>query len=286
MSTLPLTPLARGPAPGAGGGAGATDDDGAEDDPLRRLLRPGLWLGIGFGGFFDGILLHQVLQWHHLLSKVGGAWASELHNQVLADGLFHALMYVVAAVGLFLAVRQRASLARPHGPRRFCAAFLIGFGLWHVADAFLSHWLFGLHRVRMDTAHPLAWDLGWLIVFGLLPIAAGWMLRQSNAPLRIGAPMLLVALTAAGAVLAGRPPPGGESRLVVLRESADPAAVFHALAASDARVVASDASGRVWQVAHTGPGDAWSLYRHGAAFVSGTLAPAGCAAWFPAAPSP
>jgi uncharacterized membrane protein len=29
-------------------------------------------LGFAFGGFFDGILLHQVLQWHHLLSLVKG----------------------------------------------------------------------------------------------------------------------------------------------------------------------------------------------------------------------
>jgi uncharacterized membrane protein len=28
-------------------------------------------LGFAFGGFFDGILLHQVLQWHHLLSGIG-----------------------------------------------------------------------------------------------------------------------------------------------------------------------------------------------------------------------
>nr|WP_086017472.1 DUF2243 domain-containing protein [Sinorhizobium meliloti] len=26
-------------------------------------------LGVSIGGFFDGILLHHVLQWHHLLSS-------------------------------------------------------------------------------------------------------------------------------------------------------------------------------------------------------------------------
>ncbi len=24
-------------------------------------------LGLGLGGFFDGIVLHQILQWHHLI---------------------------------------------------------------------------------------------------------------------------------------------------------------------------------------------------------------------------
>jgi uncharacterized membrane protein len=29
-------------------------------------------LGFALGGFFDGILLHQILQWHHLLSSRSG----------------------------------------------------------------------------------------------------------------------------------------------------------------------------------------------------------------------
>src|SRR3954447_23051246 len=32
---------------------------------------PGLLLGIGLGGFVDGILLHQILQWHHMLTSTG-----------------------------------------------------------------------------------------------------------------------------------------------------------------------------------------------------------------------
>ncbi|TIP73091.1 MAG: DUF2243 domain-containing protein, partial [Mesorhizobium sp.] len=26
----------------------------------------GILLGLGLGGFFDGIVLHQLLQWHHM----------------------------------------------------------------------------------------------------------------------------------------------------------------------------------------------------------------------------
>jgi uncharacterized membrane protein len=29
---------------------------------------PGLLLGIGLGGFVDGIVAHQILQWHHMLT--------------------------------------------------------------------------------------------------------------------------------------------------------------------------------------------------------------------------
>ncbi len=58
----------------------------------------GILLGVALGGFFDGILLHQILQWHHLLSLVAGM--GDLRTQVLWDGYFHALMYAVAALGL------------------------------------------------------------------------------------------------------------------------------------------------------------------------------------------
>jgi uncharacterized membrane protein len=36
----------------------------------RRIAWGGFWLGFALGGFFDGIILHQILQWHHLLSGV------------------------------------------------------------------------------------------------------------------------------------------------------------------------------------------------------------------------
>jgi uncharacterized membrane protein len=30
----------------------------------------GLLYGLGLGGFVDGIVLHQILQWHHMVSDV------------------------------------------------------------------------------------------------------------------------------------------------------------------------------------------------------------------------
>ena len=39
----------------------------------RSIALPGILLGVGLGGFVDGILLHQILQWHHMLSSSGTA---------------------------------------------------------------------------------------------------------------------------------------------------------------------------------------------------------------------
>ena len=36
----------------------------------RRARIGGVVLGFGMGGFLDGILLHQILQWHNMLSTV------------------------------------------------------------------------------------------------------------------------------------------------------------------------------------------------------------------------
>jgi hypothetical protein len=39
--------------------------------PSLRL--PGIILGVGLGGFVDGIVLHQLLQWHHMLTSAATA---------------------------------------------------------------------------------------------------------------------------------------------------------------------------------------------------------------------
>lgn len=285
---------------------------------LRRAGWGAALLGFALGGFFDGILLHQILQWHHLLSAVRVDGASlDLRTQVLADGLFHALMYVVAAIGLVLhlnSVRRvgraagrgalpaaAAGPAQPGEPGAFAALFLIGFGAWHVADALLSHGLLGLHRIRMDVAEPLAWDLGWLIVFGLLPLAAGWGLtRRMQArgmagvhagrpgarpgrPLPGLLPWLLVTATLFAGWQAQRPARPADGRpaavAVVLRPGAPAAAMLQAAARADARILWVDAAQAVWLLQPRPGADLRALYRHGALYVAGTLTPAGCAAW-------
>lgn len=223
-------------------------------------------LGISLGGFFDGILLHQILQWHHLLSLVDGL---DLRGQVLWDGLFHLAHYLLAVLGLWGLWRHRAA-APPVLP-----ALLLGFGLWHLIDAVLSHWLLGIHRIRVDAADPLAWDLGWLAAFGLLPIALALLLRGRGP----GAPGLGVAALALVAALAGlwsARVPDDRPFAVVFRPGAGLGTVLDAMAATDARLVAGDPHAGVVVVEAASP---WTFYRHGAILVGGAGLPAGCAAW-------
>src|SRR5690606_25217718 len=145
------------------------------------LARAAFWLGFALSGFFDGVLLHQVLQWHHLLSAVRG---EDLRFQIAADGYFHLFMYAIALAGLWMLWQARAGF-RDGAAARFLAWLLIGFGAWHVLDAVASHWLLGIHRIKPGSANPLAWDLGWLLAFGAAPLAIGLVLRRRGPRLGV-----------------------------------------------------------------------------------------------------
>src|SRR3954468_7963675 len=96
---------------------------------MGRRTTGGFLLGLSLGGLFDGILLHQVLQWHHLLSLVEAQPVQDLRRQILADGLFHVLLYAIACLGLYLlwsGHRQGPSEA----PLRLMAITVLGFGVW------------------------------------------------------------------------------------------------------------------------------------------------------------
>jgi len=233
-------------------------------------------LGFGLGGFFDGVLLHQILQWHHLLSLVPGL--DDLRVQVLWDGYFHALMYLVVVAGLWGLWRaRRRALAAP-GNLRLLGAALLGFGAWHLIDAVLSHWLLGIHRIKLDSPQPLLWDVTWLAIFGLVPLFAGRLLLRTSAA-RPGSPAAALCVLAMLSGLLGgwalREPPGQRFTTVVFAPGVTPAGMFGALDAAGARLVWSDrAMGVV--VVDVDKAQRWRFYRHGALLVGGTALAAGC----------
>ncbi len=175
-----------------------------------RFHWSGYLLGFGLGGFFDGILLHQILQWHHLLAGLQGEAFRDIRVQILADGLFYALMYVIAAVGLWLLWRARREFGAPGADRMLFADLLIGFGVWHIVDGVVSHWVTGIHRIRMDSANPLVWDLIWFVVFGVIPLVIGGMMRRTGrgtlARGHVAAALVAAAVLVSG-VVSMLPPP-------------------------------------------------------------------------------
>ena len=244
------------------------------------LIRWGVVLGFALGGFFDGILLHQILQWHHLLSLVPGL--DDLRLQVLWDGYFHALMYVLAALGLW--GLWRAHRRDGWDGRRLLGALFVGFGLWHIVDAILSHWLLGIHRIKLDDANPLLWDLIWFFAFGVLPLVLGWWLHRGGGTHRPNLAGPTAALLVLGAATAGagawslQPAPEQPFTTLVFHPGVSPPQVLDAVAAMDARLVWTDSAMGV-VVIDVAPERRWEFYRQGALLVSGSGLPAGCFNW-------
>jgi uncharacterized membrane protein len=147
----------------------------------RPYVVPSFLFGIGLGGFLDGIVMHQILQWHHLLTDTGddpASTVSGLEDNTLADGLFHLATWVIVAVAMTLAVRawRRGQLAPPW--RAHAGMLLAGWGAFNLVEGVIDHQLLGIHHVRDDLGAPLGWDLGFL-AFGALLVVGGLALAAT-----------------------------------------------------------------------------------------------------------
>ncbi|MDX3925968.1 MAG: DUF2243 domain-containing protein [Shinella sp.] len=250
----------------------------------RRFELAGFALGFGLGGFFDGILLHQILQWHHLLSGIEQA-RHDIRVLILTDGLFHVLMYIITGVGLWLLASKRRELAGTGADRRLFANTIVGFGAWHILDALLSHWVLGIHRIRMDVDNPLFWDLLWFAIFGLAPLGIGWAMRAGGStpgrPMFRSSPDLVLIVMMSGA-LAALPAPKETTVMVLFRPGITPADAFAAVQAVEGRVVWVDRSEQLWAIDLSNGGRSGDLYHHGALLISSSIIPAGCFNWIKA----
>jgi uncharacterized membrane protein len=133
-------------------------------------------IGVGLGGFFDGIVLHQILQWHHLVSsRVPADTLAGLQTNTFADGLFHQAMWLVTLAGVFLLYAQ---LVRPNrlAARTLVGGILIGFGAFNVVDEIVFHVLLELHHIRPGPDY-LLYDLGYTAIGAAMIGIGSWLVR-------------------------------------------------------------------------------------------------------------
>lgn len=149
----------------------------------------GILLGLGLGGFFDGIVLHQVLQWHHMLTSAGypADSVANLQLNTLADGLFHGAAYAFVALGLLVLWRRGRQAPLRWSGRVFAGLLLIGFGLFNLVEGVVNHHLLGIHHVNETApeAHWLWWDLGFL-AWGAVMLGGGYVLVKRGRAARQG----------------------------------------------------------------------------------------------------
>ncbi len=151
----------------------------AAEVPAARRSRAGVVLGIGLGGFADGIALHQIAQWHNMGSAVLPPHTMDAMRQNMSwDGLFHAATWLITLAGVWLLWRDAHYGAVPRG-RVFVGQMLLGWAAFNLVEGIIDHHLLNLHHVRDLPAHVPAYDWAFLLVGGLLLGAIGWMLSRS-----------------------------------------------------------------------------------------------------------
>lgn len=106
----------------------------------------GIFFGLGLGGFFDGIVLHQILQWHHMLTSAGYP-ANTLDNlefNIVWDGIFHASTYLFVVTASPSSGVPRAN-STSDGQESCCQHpcwWDSAFSIWLKASSTITSWDF------------------------------------------------------------------------------------------------------------------------------------------------
>ncbi|PRX01290.1 UNVERIFIED_ORG: putative membrane protein [Actinomadura viridilutea] len=163
--------------------------DEAEPASLRL---PGIVLGVGLGGFVDGILLHQLLRWHHMLTgtdsdNIGVKYydprtVSGLEMNTVWDGIFHVVCWLAVLTGLALLYsRVTGGRRRVWASRVLWGWMLVGWGLFNLVEGVVDHHVLAIHHVR-GGPYQLWWDIGFLVL-GAVLVAAGHLVRRTGDPI-------------------------------------------------------------------------------------------------------
>ncbi|GAA2428528.1 DUF2243 domain-containing protein [Streptomyces macrosporus] len=168
---------------------------GATAPPDIRL--PGILLGSGLGGFVDGILLHQLLRWHHMLTGTDGdrigvkyydpKTVPGLEMNTVWDGVFHAVCWILVLLGLAtLYSRVTRDRRRVWTSRVLWGWVLVGWGVFNLVEGVLNHHVLAIHHVH-EGPHRTWWDLGFLLL-GALLVIGGHRLQRTGRPFDPDAP--------------------------------------------------------------------------------------------------
>ena len=145
-------------------------------------ISAGILFGLGLGGFFDGIVLHQVLRWHHMLSSwypVNTIQNYELNT--LWDGIFHSLTYLFVVAALYVLWRTAQRRHLYWSGKLLVGTMLIGFGAFNIVEGIIDHHVLGIHHINevVSPAYRVYFDMGF-IIWGLLMLIVGWVLLRQG----------------------------------------------------------------------------------------------------------
>ncbi|MFA6287646.1 MAG: DUF2243 domain-containing protein [Opitutaceae bacterium] len=147
---------------------------------LPPLNRAGIVLGIGLGGLFDGIVLHQILGWHHMVCLTETCQPDSLQAvklQTMQDGFFDLAVLLITLAGIVLMFRATRQQPTLWSPKVFLGAVLGGWGVFNFAEGLVDHQILGLHHVLPGSPHSFLFDMLFL-ASGLLFAGVGWKMAR------------------------------------------------------------------------------------------------------------
>ena len=144
----------------------------------KPLVVAGTFMGIGLGGFFDGILFHQLLQIHNMLSaKFPKTSIANMEINMFWDGLFHSLTYTMTVIGLGLLWKCGARRDVPWSGKTFLGALFLGWGLFNFVEGIIDHHILNIHHVVESHGQSMFDYL--FLASGLIMIIGGVMTIRS-----------------------------------------------------------------------------------------------------------
>jgi uncharacterized membrane protein len=149
----------------------------------HSLVRAGLILGLGFGGFADGIILHQILGWHHLVCLTPHCRPTsieQLQLQNTQDGFFHLALWLVSLAGLTMLFRAGRHGGPAWNGRVLFGAMLGGWGLFNVVEGIVDHHILGIHHVLPGHPHEAWFDVLFLAVGVVFFMSGAWIIRSER----------------------------------------------------------------------------------------------------------
>ncbi|WP_306373168.1 DUF2243 domain-containing protein [Salirhabdus sp. Marseille-P4669] len=140
----------------------------------KRMITIGSFvLGFGFMGAMDGIIFHQLLQWHSVVMQTDRA------GQIASDGVFHFAVTITLVVGGILLWLAGNPKDLTSGVRKLIGGFLLGMGVFNLVEGIINHHLLQIHRVKPGDANALLYDLAFLAL-GLVLVIVGQLINRSS----------------------------------------------------------------------------------------------------------
>lgn len=157
----------------------------------RPLISAGTLLGIGMGGFVDGIVLHQILQVHNMMSaRRPKDSIVNMEVNMFWDGVFHSFTWLMTAAGIYLLWRAVTRPDAAPSGRTLLGSTIMGWGTFNLVEGIVDHHVLHLHHV-VERLGVSMWDWLFLGVGGIGFIAIGMAMiaaaRKANGARGYGA---------------------------------------------------------------------------------------------------